>query len=1065
MTTDAPRTGADHADAHLVEPPPTTSVDGGEPAEPRARTSSTESTGATASTASIARTAATVAALGAVAFALWLLSHAVAGNDHVAKVSAGTVDGGLVGRVLAFVSWAGTAVAVASGVLAARRVGRSGTTATVASEPVAGGCPLEDPDADAGSALPARGSRRWTAAALVSGGAVAVVATYHGLLRPGAITWGDWGYFVNASAVRGNFPVPSLWTFATLGQSNILGASVAPIESAMGLMARLGVPYDVLERLWFYFPAVVLSYAGSVTLARRLRASWPAAVGLGVFYCVNPYALVLISGGQLTVGMGYSLYPWVALAALRLWSRRTIGAGLALGLVVGVQAWEDPRTAGLSIAGLLVTLVVLWAGPRRRSSARLPWAPAVGAAVVYGLLQGAWMVPALLAVRASLPSGYTTTSALATFSLMSLGDGLTVFHPFWPRMHFIALYSIPALWLLVPVAVAVAIVQHPLDRRVHVGGSLYLVFAALVSGANAPFGAINAWLFVHVPGMDLFRDPSPYFGPDALGVVVLATALTWPHRRGAATRSWHAASGQALAGPPGADRLLGGRRGMRGGLTTLRWLAFAVASAALLLVSAWPALSGDLHHDLSPRSVPQRYHAIEHAILASPPGPVLWVPATSRFAPVSPEHPSVSAIQLEQADDVGFPTISAPLTWFEGADVATSVLERYDIHLVIVRDGPASYRAQSLDPTATRDAALRTLESLPGVRVLRLPGLTVFRLDHSTPYPVTVFDGLAASSSHVSGAGTLAATRRETTGHQELSVTSFTSGLAGWGAVGNGNNYLHQATLAEAGIGATVQGPTRQPWLRLTVVDGAAVISQQLAVCPSVGLQELAVRYRTVTAGSLGALVFTAAQPKPLASVSLPPTDGRWRTVTEPFVLAPALTGGQQHRLLTGCTFDLSLFPSDAGQRAVAEVRSVSMVSASPPSFTGVASTQHPSGVWHRARHGATVRSNASGTTVHVVLPPSATTRLLGYWQRFDPGWVATATAAGVGSIDHVEVDGWANGYVLPPTHRPVTITISYGPQSLTSDGFILVIVGIALVLGCGAVVITRWLRRRLRAP
>lgn len=130
----------------------------------------------------------------------------------------------------------------------------------------------------------------------------------------------------------------------------------------------------------------------------------------------------------------------MALAALRLWLKRTVGAGLVLGGLVGVQAWYDPRTAGLSIAGMMLALLVLAASGTRPSVRQMPWASAVGAGLVFVLLQGALLVPALPAVRAHLPTGYTTTSALATFSLLSLADGLTVFHPFWPTMHFIALY-------------------------------------------------------------------------------------------------------------------------------------------------------------------------------------------------------------------------------------------------------------------------------------------------------------------------------------------------------------------------------------------------------------------------------------------------------------------------------------------------------------------------------------------------------------------------------------------------------------------------------------------------
>jgi len=267
--------------------------------------------------------------------------------------------------------------------------------------------------------------------------------------------------------------------------------------------------------------------------------------------------------------------------------------------------------------------------------------------LVFFLLQGAWVTPSLLAVRAHLPAGYTTTSALATFSLLSLTDGLTAFHPFWPSMHFIALYSVPALWLIVPVAVGVSLVRDPTDRRVQVGGALYLLFAALLSGANAPFGIVNSWLFTHVPGMDLFRDPSPYLGPIALGLVILAAAPgTW--RQPTAQRTQLPVN-TATGDSPSSNTVVERRPRTRNHVdrAVVVRSSIAVLASAMVVVSAWPALSGTLHHNLAPRPVPARYVQLDQAILASAPGAVLWIPATSRFAPVSPEHPSVSAFNLE----------------------------------------------------------------------------------------------------------------------------------------------------------------------------------------------------------------------------------------------------------------------------------------------------------------------------------------------------------------------------------------------------------------------------------
>ena len=173
-----------------------------------------------------AQVAAKLAVAGAVLLALWLLANWLAGADRVAAVSAGTADGGVVGRTLAFLTWATMTLALECGVVAARlrcAGNRADSNATDAVEAVDAQFSAHDVTI-AKVARPSGTPRaRWADIGLV--GAVFVIATYHGLLLPGAITWGDWGYFVNAGAVRDYFPVPSLWSFATLGRDNILGAA------------------------------------------------------------------------------------------------------------------------------------------------------------------------------------------------------------------------------------------------------------------------------------------------------------------------------------------------------------------------------------------------------------------------------------------------------------------------------------------------------------------------------------------------------------------------------------------------------------------------------------------------------------------------------------------------------------------------------------------------------------------------------------------------------------------------------------------------------------------------
>ncbi len=972
---------------------------------------------------------------------LWLLRNQLAGASRTVTLAKNTVDGTTAGWVLSALLWVTLGAALVLSILVARS---RMDTAGPASQPERD-FRLSESATSVNVGLPRKARphrRRWRGICFAGLGAIFVVAVYHGLLRPGVITWGDWGYFINAGAVKNYFPVPSLWSFANLGIPNILGGALDPIESMMGAMARVGIPYSVLERLWFYVPAVVLSYLGAAMLARQLNASASALTWSAVFYSVNPYALALISGGQLTVGVGYALFPWVALAAVRMWSKGTIGAGAALGMAVGIQAWFDPRTAGLSVAGLLLSVVVLTAGSGVRTVTQAPKAAILLSGLLFILLQGPWLVPAVMAVPAHLPAGYTTAGALSTFSLITLADGLTVFHPFWPEMQFIALHSLPILWLVVPVAMGLALFRAPGDTGVQVGGALFLVSAALVSGANDPFGPLNSWLFTHIPGMDLFRDPSPYLGLAAIGVVVAVSAAS-----GAEPARHSAAPGAAGADEhpkPGSLQIPKVARALVG-----------VWAAALVVVSAWPALSGALGHNLAPRAVPARYVELAREILRGPPGPVLWIPSTSRFAPVSSEHPSESAFSLEQMTAESFPNSASAFSWLGVPSAVETLIQQYDVRTVVVRDSAASYRNISIDPTATRRAALTVLSSLTGTRMTRLPGLTLFQLS-APPYPLGLYQAVLgaggprlesdASASPLSSGGAFSVTF----GHK----------LQGWGPVGDGNDYLHQS-LAQAGISAAVLGRGRNRFLRLAVRYGAASISRQLPTCPTSGIQQVLVRYRTTGTASLSVLVFTAAQAGPVANVSLARTGGRWETASTRVILAPTLQTWQKQAKLSGCALILSAEPSAPGTLSSADVSSVSLSAPTPTPAACVAfasSTDRGAGCQLTAPAGT--QMEAGGDRITAAVRRSSKPQLVTFWQLYNSGWVARGSGGDV--LRHVRVDGWANGFLLPPSVRPTSLEIVYQPQLLVGYGYLGLFGAAAVVVLIGSASL-RTRRARLR--
>lgn len=628
---------------------------------------------------------------------------------------AAPADHGPLGTSLFTLIWSGLAAGLAARITALRFTHRRRAESTAQrglAEQVPGRIPQQ-----AGSAL-REAPRRWQGLLVGGLGLGAVLAIYHGVFGFGVITWGDWNYYLNSGAVRQMFPLPSFWAFSDLGRQNILGLPLAPVEAVMGLAARSGVPYSLIERLFFYFPAVVLSYLGCHILARKAGSGPVAAAIAAVFFAANPYAEQLIAGGQLTVGMGYALAPWTAWLGLRTWRRPTWRGAVAFGTLVGVQGWFDPREALLAVmSGGVVLVVLLLARPTLVRAKLAPWPVALGTGAL-AITQLPWVLPALLATRPALPGSFTTVSALRTLSYMTLGDGLTIFHPFWPFFeHPARIAGVVVLWIVVPAVACLALLIRRTSLAVMGASAVYLVFADLTSGSNPPFGPVNLWLFSHVPSLDVFRDPSPYFGPAALAVSLLA-ALT-------IGVPWEVSRRQQVGKGHDADSAVDQLR-----------IAALVLFPVVILVASFPALSGLLGDNLKPRSIPGYYLRLASFLRHSGGGSVLWIPDTSRFAVKSTVNPSVSAWSLEQLQGVNFPAgIGSPGQWLPHTTLTEQILHRYGFRYIVVRTDPAPYSTLSISYLATRNAALADFRRLP----YRVFGpLEVYRIPQAPAAPFSI---------------------------------------------------------------------------------------------------------------------------------------------------------------------------------------------------------------------------------------------------------------------------------------------------------------------------------------
>ena len=87
----------------------------------------------------------------------------------------------------------------------------------------------------------------------------------------------------------------------------------------------------------------------------------------------------------------------------------------------------------------------------------------------------------------------------------------------------------------------------------------------------------------------------------------------------------------------------------------------------------------------------------------------------------------------------------------------------------------------------------------------------------------------------------------------------------------------------------------------------------------------------------------------------------------------------------------------------------------------------------------------AGGDRIAATLPPAPGTRLLVFWQHFNGGWIARTRSGQL--LRHVQVDGWANGFVVPGAPQATMVRVVYQPQSLVVYGYGALLCALAIVL------------------
>lgn len=444
--------------------------------------------------------------------------------------------------------------------------------------------------------------------------------------------------------------MPTTWNLAEGLGANGLGLAnfnlnVEPLNIVLGSLGQV-LPFGLVQRLVIFLPAALLPGLLMFWFMGRFTGRASARFAAAMVYSANTFILT-ISVQHLYLALVYALAPFVWGVALGALDKVKAGAGIGR-LIAGGLGFAAAFTLVMAIDArmallVMVPVVLLFVVELVKSPGKRGLLVAA-AATVLGVLafQAYWIVPSLFGGGGSAYEGVVPETTFVSF--FELSHALTLQHPFyngsdpaWFQAHPVTLAA-----FVLPLIALAGLWALPEQRRrplmVFVVTLCVGIFFA--KGTNAPFGSVYTFMFENVPGMQLFREPSKFMMWVAAGYALLIgvfvdRCVAWLSSREPMSDGWRAlvvnvTKGDAVQRSIRLDRLV------------------AIATIAALTVTtaygARAALGNDMGWTTTSVQVPSGELAFaRHLERDTNFARVLWLPASSRFASLSEQHPRITA--------------------------------------------------------------------------------------------------------------------------------------------------------------------------------------------------------------------------------------------------------------------------------------------------------------------------------------------------------------------------------------------------------------------------------------
>lgn len=435
--------------------------------------------------------------------------------------------------------------------------------------------------------------------------------------------------FVSSSAFKSFMRIPQAWSeygAEGLGEYSVHTLWSWPFVFISSLFAKLGLSFILLERFLIMIPFLILGIWAMWKFGEDLKLSNPAKFIAALFYLTNSYILLVLDGGQLTIGLAYAFFP-ISLLAIK----RSIYGSLKNKILAGFSVWVIGFFDFRFIYMLILLCLIYFFYELLFLKGK--WSDWIKNWLKTGLISGLivislnvyWLIPII-----KVPISNDTYSKLIQTDFTSfiyLGHSMLMLAPHWFKNLFGVVTPLRFEFIFITALVFLAPILRPKDKVVGFWLVVAIVSIFLAKGTSDPFGEVYQWLYFNIPGFSLFRDSTKFFFLLSISYAVLIGISVYEILK--KVRNFRVVN-----------------------MIILSLLAF------YFIVIISPVWTGKMTGTFSRQPLEKDYQKLYQFLeIDKQFSRIFWIPSIPPLGPLNPKHPSVEAARLVQERPFALGTI------------------------------------------------------------------------------------------------------------------------------------------------------------------------------------------------------------------------------------------------------------------------------------------------------------------------------------------------------------------------------------------------------------------------